>query len=465
MQIDKLKKWEKKRLQTFIIFCLLYMLNGMKYGLFIQTCWVYVKRQLNPERPYLIYSTMIFSRYLVAAVFSFPLTYWHDRTRRTKLIMISLNFFSIIGSVVYVVNKSFLFPVIGSFLLGSPFLMQPVAVGEMSRAYSPKDVTQKLPLLTLSSYAGYFPAALFLYTSKNIQFHVGPFLIKYGNGLGVIMAVSYFILQVLTVLFVHDLSLEYDFKSDLLSQEIKTRETGNATEVCSASMNSSSENLTDHSMQNHLTEYDTGKTTILKNLKRLFGNVDVSVAYGGVLLFYFSDNLLFTYLPIVVEKKLGYDIQIFNILFLLHALLLIMFIPIVVKLKIESKFAFIIGSLSFVLLIIILISLQGINRSYTKPQNIGLLAVIMTLLSFFYMGEDIFLTCTVAKFVKPNIQSFADGVRSMCLVLGRALGGLSLVLIVAHEQIVFAAHLAVLICFTMILFYRRNNLMKPEPVV
>ena len=113
MQIDKLKKWEKKRLQTFNIFCLLYMLNGMKYGLFIQTCWVYVKRQLNPERPYLIYSTMIFSRYLVAAVFSFPLTYWHDRTRRTKLIMISLNFFSIIGSFVYVVNKSFLFPVIG----------------------------------------------------------------------------------------------------------------------------------------------------------------------------------------------------------------------------------------------------------------------------------------------------------------------------------------------------------------
>ena len=89
----------------------------------------------------------------------------------------------------------------------------------------------------------------------------------------------------------------------------------------------------------------------------------------------------------------------------------------------------------------------------------------MTLLSFFYMGEDVFLTCTVAKFVKPNIQSFADGVRSMCLVLGRALRGLSLVLIVAHEQIVFAAHLAVLTCFIMILFYRRNTLMKPEPVV
>ena len=38
---DELKKWEKRRLQTFIVFCLLYAINGMKYGLFIDTCWVF----------------------------------------------------------------------------------------------------------------------------------------------------------------------------------------------------------------------------------------------------------------------------------------------------------------------------------------------------------------------------------------------------------------------------------------
>ena len=152
MSTDKLKKWEMKRLQTFIILCLLYMVNGMEFGIFIETCWVYVERQLNPERPYLIYSIMIFARYLAPAIFTFPLTYWHDRSPRTKLIMISLNFVSITGSFVYIVNKSFIFPVIGSFLLGSLSLIEPVAVGKMSRAYSPKDVTQKLPLMTLLYY-------------------------------------------------------------------------------------------------------------------------------------------------------------------------------------------------------------------------------------------------------------------------------------------------------------------------
>ena len=130
-----------KEIETFIIFCLLYMVNGMEFGIFIETCWVYVERQLNPERPYLIYSIMIFARYLATAIFTFPLTYWHDRSRRTKLIMISLNFVSITGSFVYIVNTSFIFPVIGSFLLGSLSLIEPVAVGEMSRAYSPRDVT------------------------------------------------------------------------------------------------------------------------------------------------------------------------------------------------------------------------------------------------------------------------------------------------------------------------------------
>ena len=210
---------------------------------------------------------MVLSRHLAAAIFNFPLTYWHDRTRRTKLIMISVNFLSIIGSFVYIVNKSSPFPIVGTFLLGSPFLMQPVAVGEMSRAYAPKDVTQKLPLLTLSLYVGYFPAALFLYTSKNVQFYVGPFLIEYENVLGVIMAVFYFILQVLTVSFVHDLSLEYDLKSDLLSQEIKIRETGKTTAIFLASMNSPRGSLTDHSMEKHIAEYDASKTTILKKLK------------------------------------------------------------------------------------------------------------------------------------------------------------------------------------------------------
>ena len=462
---DKLKKWEKRRLQTLIVFCLLYTINGMKYGLFIDTCWVYVKRQLKPESPYLIYSIIIISRYLTAGFFSFPVTHWHDRHRRTKLIMISINYLSIVGSFFYIVNTSFLFPLIGSFLLGLPFLMQPVAVGELSRAYSPKDVTQILPLLTFASYIGYFPAALLLYITKNIQFHVGPFQIEYGNFLGVVMAISYCMLQVATVFFVHDLSLEYDLKSSLLWQNMKVKETEEPAEGFLTNMDGPYERLGDQYLENDTHEFDTRKTTVLKNLKRFFTNVDILLVFGLVWLYYYSASLIFTYIPIVVENELHYDIQIFNVLLLIYGLVLIMFIPLILRVKIGSKFAFIIGLLSFSSMIIVLICFEGIHRIYTKLQNIVLLAVIMTLLSFFSIGEDLFLTCSISKFVKPDIQTFADGVRSTCMVLGQVFGNLSITLIVADKRIVFVALLIVIACSTVILLSRRNTLMKPEPIV
>ena len=53
----------------------------------------------------------------------------------------------------------------------------------------------------------------------------------------------------------------------------------------------------------------------------------------------------------------------------------------------------------------------------------------------------------------------------MCVVLDRGFGNLSIILIAIDEQIVFAVPLTLLICFTMVLLFRRNTLMKPEPVV
>ena len=155
----------------------------------------------------------------------------------------------------------------------------------------------------------------------------------------------------------------------------------------------------------------------------------------------------------------------FNVLLLIYGLILIMVIPLVLRVKIGSKFAFIIGLLSFSSMIIILICFQGINRSYTKLQNIVLLAVIMTLLSFFSIGEDLFLTCTISKFLKPDIQTFADGVRSTCMVLGQVFGNLSITLIVADKHIVFAPLLILITCFAIILLSRKNALIKPEPII
>ena len=48
--------------------------------------------------------------------------------------------------------------------------------------------------------------------------------------------------------------------------------------------------------------------------------------------------------------------------------------------------------------------------------------------------------------MKPDIQTFADGVRITCLVLGQVFGNLSITLIVAEKHTVFVALLIVITC-------------------
>ena len=42
----------------------------------------------------------------------------------------------------------------------------------------------------------------------------------------------------------------------------------------------------------------------------------------------------------------------------------------------------------------------------------------MILFTFSICGKDNFLSCTISKFVKPDIQTFADNVRLILLILG-----------------------------------------------
>ena len=111
------------------------------------------------------------------------------------------------------------------------------------------------------SYIGYFPAALLLYITKNIQFDVGHFRIEYGNFLGVVMAISYCMLQVATVFFVHDLSLEYDLKSNLLWQKTQYREIGEPVGGYSTNIDGPGERLGDQYLEINTHEFDARNAT------------------------------------------------------------------------------------------------------------------------------------------------------------------------------------------------------------
>ena len=210
MTEEKMKKWRRKRITTVSIFWISYFWIGIFAYLFRTTCFLYVKTHFKTGKPDLIYSFVTGIRFLPVILFTFLVSNLHDKHRKTRLILIIINFITMIGGILYIIDSSYYFPIIGSFLLGFQYLSITIAVGEMSRSYTPEDITYKVPVLQFGYFLGALPAAIVPYVMKDIKFKIGPFLIEYSNILGVLMVIAVSLIQILTVTLVHDLSEEYD---------------------------------------------------------------------------------------------------------------------------------------------------------------------------------------------------------------------------------------------------------------
>lgn len=456
---EKFKEWKIKRRDTLIIFCMQCLVNGMAYTMFNNTFWVYIKNQLKPDKPYQIYSLMIFLFYLPTMLFSFISSNIYDRYQRCCRFMIVINFVSIIGSVVYVIDFSIYLPLTGCLLLGCRLLIQPAIIGDLARSYAPEDNTYVLPLTNFFFYFGSVPASIILFLAKDINLQIGMFHVTYGNCCGLMMALFFFLQEILIALFAHDLSREFDFKEYILHTKIKT-------------MFENNEKGVNDEEQSTSTIYFSGKITgndhcrsIIKNLKRIATNFDVNLVYFLVLLFNYIGALIFGYVPLLTQVGLKYTVDYLNIFYLTFSTIFAIFLPVLIFVKLSSKWAYRVGLASFILLIVIVICLKVVNKNEEKLFNVAWLSLIAFLFGVVYTGEDIFLTCTVAKFVKPDIQSFADGIRTVSAMIGLAFGNLSISLFFHYREKFSVALLIILIISILVIIVRKTTLEDPKAIV
>ena len=140
-------KWKRKRLFTFIVFCLQYFVSGMVFTMLASTTWYYVVNQLRPKNPYVVYTVMTNLNYLPTVSLSLFTSSWHDKHRRTSLLVAINNYICMIGGIFYSISYSLYFPIFGCALLGARSLVQPIAIGELARSYPPEELTYKLPVV------------------------------------------------------------------------------------------------------------------------------------------------------------------------------------------------------------------------------------------------------------------------------------------------------------------------------
>ena len=117
------------------------------------------------------------------------------------------------------------------------------------------------------------------------------------------------------------------------------------------------------------------------------------------------------------------------------------------------------------LLIVIGVYLKILDVNHGKSYNIAILTVTSISVAISYSAEDIFLTVCIAKLVKPDIQSFADGIRTVIQLGGVAFGSLSSPLYMKHTN-TFNVVLGLIILISVsIMLHRRKALKNPIAVV
>ena len=456
---NNLSKWRRNRFATFVIFSIEVFVMGIVYSFGISTYWTYITLQLKPDKPYLVYGLMTYLHYLPTMLFGLVITNLHDKYRETKFFLVIINFITFIGAIMYTIDFSKYFPIIGCLLMGVRYLAQPVAVGELARSYKPEELTYKLPILNFFCYLSIGPASIINFVSEKISFSIGPLNVRYGNFHGIIVAVLYIFLMFLVIRFVHNLSLDFDLKEYLQQKTIISKDISEkySEEECLLPNNASDPYTSK--------EKDIKETSILNSLKRLVSNPDVMLMYFLVWLFNYMAYFSFAYIPLLIQNELQYDARYVNGFYLGHTVLLLVFLPVIIFLKTDSKTSFYIGLASYVLMLIIVFCFRAISIHQTTLFNTALLLIILVLYAIIYTCEDIFLMCTIAKFVKPDIQSFADGIRAMMRNLGSATGCLSVPFFLKHKDVFYIFQGILLLIAIVMMLFRKSVLQNPNAVV
>ena len=265
------------------------------------------------------------------------------------------------------------------------------------------------------------------------------------------MIIMYLTLQILTLIFVHDISLEYDLKADV--EKERHREWGCLVEA------------SDKDLQAVRKSNDIDNPRISTKLKRVLTSVDVVLMYFLVFLFNYIAFFSFSYASLLIQSELHYSAQYVNLYYIVFTVILVLFLPVIIFMKVTSKASYYAGVVSNILVIIIGILYKMMNPNQEKIYNLTLLLAIAFLYAVVYTSEDIFLLCTIAKFVKADIQSFADGIRGMMRMFGAATRCLSVPLFIENKDVFYLSSLFILLLSIVMMLARRSTLKNPQAIV
>ena len=482
---ERFRSWHTKRKRTLVIFIIEFFLVGLEYSVVLPTAWFYL-RQINSPHPTIFQGLIISGYSLTSMAASLILGRYADISRRIKLLILALNTCEVLGTVIYSLPFSPFLLLLGRLVAGCGGAINSVATGELARCYRKDRFGFSMSLCMAGNMLGMLLGPFCNLAFKDVNFWIGKWQITYANTATLGLAVVFFFVQFLALIFVHDLSLEAEVE-DLLEYEANGRhlltcdaeksDTGQSDtsklenegktnrgnmknqDIDAGATLISSENNNDNNTEGLLGEKISTVKEIVLHLLKVPSTRAVLIAsfiYG------FITVSCEVFIPLTADIFFHFKPQQLSIVYVVATIVSALVFVITGRLNRNVKelyFAYC-GFLFLTVSLICLLIIGIINKS--KKLTIILYWNFIVFISL-SCCEIIALRVFMAKLVPDSFQSFAEACRLCVSRIGFTLGGVLAGIGFTSFTIYISTAIGLSIFTVFFLVYVRNLLFDPQP--
>lgn len=432
----ELSCWKTKRSSTYLVFMFFYFVIGLELGCINATLWIYVSTLLKTGNDKLYYGLINAAFYVPSLFFPPIVSRFVDKTRRTKLCLISILCLSLAGSILFPIYVSPLFPLVGRFLSGFTIAVSPLMLSEVARSYTSKELMQRIPLLNGSQVFGYGFGPLISIFFTKVNFWIGWIHITYANVIGPVLFLVNLALLFAVIFFSYDLSREYDMKSHTNGKNKERK------------------------------DYLVGSESTVDILKRIVQNTDTLLIVTISVFFGIVDQLMCRVLPVLIIDELHFSYTFLNASFIGFSVFNTILIIVLVYWKISDKQVYYIGIISVISITVTTTLLLSI---YHKIGNVTTwyVWVLLTVINLviFHLSDQAFGVVLCAKLAFSCNQGFLEGIRTFAVQSGRIIGGVLIDMYYDYMNEFYCIINIVSILYLISMVCKRNTLCSPTPVI
>ena len=493
-----LKTWKKKRTRTFTVFCIVVLFLGMEYSMTFTTLLLYLKNMnLKESNLDVFYAAISAAYYISSIISSLIIGHLNDRIRCVRVIFAVCLALVVLGNILYSLPYSPHLLLTGRFIAGIGGAIRPVVSSEIARCYEGDEAIRAFSLVAIMFMIGFVIGPAINVAFVPIDFSIGYLPINYANVPGLFMAIIFILAEIIGMIFVSDLSKEYDPKG-VVEMESKATRGSNSNvnlsskraldttkssekkiESCTTELNFSVPDSPFKDQKTNIVDYfddelgedqpllpRSSSQSPLESFLTLLSNVDSALIMITSMVCMFVLVSLDIWLPLMVVEILKWNVTALDIIMLGTGVSCTGVLAIVYFYSPSNKCAYTTNLLAVFMMALMEIIMLVIYL-YKDDFLVAIASWVVydILFGLTVTATEIFMVSTLSKMISSPYQSFGESVRQGFSQLG-AVVALTTSVILFHVLVPAAVVLCIIVLFCGVcMIIRRNNIIHSNMIL